>query len=65
MDLTSAFRRNEGSQSSQATFLRSEHVLKRSWASGWKTEKTVVSLTEMTISEDTNQDPSQDHPQRI
>lgn len=36
-----------GSHSSYATRLRSEHELNTASASGWKTERMVVSLTEM------------------
>jgi len=48
---TWSLRRRSGSHSSQATFFKSEQVLNRSWASGWKTENTVVSFTEMPRSE--------------
>lgn len=48
--ITSALSLRSRSASSQATFLRSEQVLKRSCASGWKTEKTVVSFTDIVIS---------------
>jgi len=51
MGCTWSFKRSSGSHSSQATFFKSEQVLNKSWASGWKTEKTVVSLTEMPKSE--------------
>jgi len=47
---TSEFNLKEGSHSSQATFLRSEQVLNKSWASGWNTEKMVVSFTEICMS---------------
>jgi len=46
IECTSLSNRRVGSQSSQATFFKSEHVLNKSWASGWNTEKTVVSFTE-------------------
>lgn len=49
---TSSFNLLAGSHNSQVTFFRSEHVLNRSWASGWKTENTVVSFTWMFISAD-------------
>jgi len=47
---TSSFKRKDGSHNSQAIFLRSEQVLYKSCASGWKTAKIVVSLTEIFMS---------------
>jgi len=46
----SSSRRREGSHNSHATFFKSEQVLNRSCASGWNTENTVVSLSDMIMS---------------
>lgn len=52
-EFTSGLSLHVGSDNSQATFFKSEQVLNKSSASGWNTESTVVSLTDITISEAT------------
>ena len=53
INCTSALSLHVGSDSSQATFFKSECVLNKPSASGWNTDNTVVSLMDMTISEAT------------